>query len=158
MPAAWCPAPSGLLAAAPASTLARGPCGRGDGASPTSFVRPALPLARAGRRGRSQGRGRKTAGWGRGRAVCGWPKWCALGGTGARGCGLALVACPAPAAAMDGLRQRFERFLEQKNVATDALGALEARTGVEKRYLAAGEPGEGCMSHGPQRAPGVPSL
>ncbi|XP_032763822.1 receptor expression-enhancing protein 6 isoform X2 [Rattus rattus] len=39
---------------------------------------------------------------------------------------------------MDGLRQRFERFLEQKNVATDALGALEARTGVEKRYLAAG--------------------
>ncbi|KAL6056904.1 hypothetical protein STEG23_003308 [Scotinomys teguina] len=39
---------------------------------------------------------------------------------------------------MDGLRQRFERFLEQKNVATEALGALEARTGVEKRYLAAG--------------------
>ncbi|EGV99505.1 Receptor expression-enhancing protein 6, partial [Cricetulus griseus] len=37
-----------------------------------------------------------------------------------------------------GLRQRFERFLEQKNVATEALGALEARTGVEKRYLAAG--------------------
>uniref|UniRef100_A0A8C8UCJ4 Receptor expression-enhancing protein n=2 Tax=Peromyscus maniculatus bairdii TaxID=230844 RepID=A0A8C8UCJ4_PERMB len=39
---------------------------------------------------------------------------------------------------MDGLRQRFERFLEQKNVATEALGALEARTGVEKRYLAVG--------------------
>lgn len=39
---------------------------------------------------------------------------------------------------MDGLRQRFERFLEQKNVATEALGALEVRTGVEKRYLAAG--------------------
>jgi receptor expression-enhancing protein 5/6 len=54
---------------------------------------------------------------------------------------------------MDGLRQRFERFLEQKNVATEALGALEARTGVEKRYLAAGEPGEGCMSLGSQRAP-----
>lgn len=48
------------------------------------------------------------------------------------------MACPGPAAAMDGLRQRFERFLEQKNVATEALGALEARTGVEKRYLAAG--------------------
>ena len=48
---------------------------------------------------------------------------------------------------MDGLRQRFERFQEQKNVATDALGALEVRPGVEKRYLAAGEPpGEGCMS------------
>ncbi|MCP6711432.1 hypothetical protein NL489_29205, partial [Klebsiella pneumoniae] len=41
-------------------------------------------------------------------------------------------------AAMDALRLRFERFLEQKNVATEALGALEARTGVEKRYLAAG--------------------
>ncbi|XP_055463598.1 receptor expression-enhancing protein 6 isoform X3 [Psammomys obesus] len=39
---------------------------------------------------------------------------------------------------MDSLRQRFERFLEQKNVATEALGALEARTGVEKRYLAVG--------------------
>ncbi|XP_014440969.1 receptor expression-enhancing protein 6 [Tupaia chinensis] len=39
---------------------------------------------------------------------------------------------------MDGLRQRFERFLEQKNFATEALEALEAKTGVEKRYLAAG--------------------
>ncbi|XP_073910641.1 receptor expression-enhancing protein 6 isoform X2 [Castor canadensis] len=39
---------------------------------------------------------------------------------------------------MDGLRQRFERFLEQSNFATEALGALEAWTGVEKRYLAAG--------------------
>ncbi|XP_012584825.1 PREDICTED: receptor expression-enhancing protein 6 isoform X3 [Condylura cristata] len=39
---------------------------------------------------------------------------------------------------MDGLRQRFEQFLEQKNWATDALGALEAKTGVDKRYLAAG--------------------
>lgn len=39
---------------------------------------------------------------------------------------------------MDGLRQRFERFLEQRNFVTVALGALEARTGVEKRYLAAG--------------------
>ncbi|KAM4857933.1 receptor expression-enhancing protein 6 isoform X2 [Urocitellus parryii] len=39
---------------------------------------------------------------------------------------------------MDGLRQRFERFLEQKNFVTEALGALEAKIGVEKRYLAAG--------------------
>ncbi|KAM9104047.1 receptor expression-enhancing protein 6 isoform 2-T2 [Megaptera novaeangliae] len=39
---------------------------------------------------------------------------------------------------MDGLRQRFERFLEQRNLATEALGALEAKTGVDKRYLAAG--------------------
>ncbi|XP_005415156.1 PREDICTED: receptor expression-enhancing protein 6 isoform X2 [Chinchilla lanigera] len=39
---------------------------------------------------------------------------------------------------MDSLRRRFELFLEQRNFATEALGALEARTGVEKRYLAAG--------------------
>ncbi|XP_062968655.1 receptor expression-enhancing protein 6 isoform X2 [Cynocephalus volans] len=39
---------------------------------------------------------------------------------------------------MDGLRQRFERFLEQRNLATEALGALEARTGVDRRYLAGG--------------------
>ncbi|KAM7142235.1 receptor expression-enhancing protein 6 isoform 5-T5 [Molossus nigricans] len=39
---------------------------------------------------------------------------------------------------MDGLRQRFERFLEQRNLATEALRALEAKTGVDKRYWAAG--------------------
>uniref|UniRef100_A0A452RHW1 Receptor expression-enhancing protein n=1 Tax=Ursus americanus TaxID=9643 RepID=A0A452RHW1_URSAM len=39
---------------------------------------------------------------------------------------------------MDGLRQRFERLLEQRNLATEALGALEAKTGVDRRYLAAG--------------------
>lgn len=39
---------------------------------------------------------------------------------------------------MDGLRQRFENLLEQKNLATEALGALEARTGVDRRYLAIG--------------------
>ncbi|XP_004395548.1 PREDICTED: uncharacterized protein LOC101373035 [Odobenus rosmarus divergens] len=39
---------------------------------------------------------------------------------------------------MDGLRQRFERLLEQRNLATEALGALEAKTGIDKRYLAAG--------------------
>ncbi|XP_048197707.1 receptor expression-enhancing protein 6 isoform X2 [Perognathus longimembris pacificus] len=39
---------------------------------------------------------------------------------------------------MDGLRQRFERFLEHRNLATEALGWLEAWTGVEKRYLAVG--------------------
>lgn len=41
---------------------------------------------------------------------------------------------------MDGLSQRFERLLEQRNLATEALKALEAKTGVDKRYLAAGEP------------------
>ncbi|XP_004866000.2 receptor expression-enhancing protein 6 isoform X2 [Heterocephalus glaber] len=39
---------------------------------------------------------------------------------------------------MDRLRRLFEHFLEQRNFATEALEALEARTGVEKRYLAAG--------------------
>ncbi|XP_017507552.2 receptor expression-enhancing protein 6 isoform X2 [Manis javanica] len=39
---------------------------------------------------------------------------------------------------MDSLRQRFEHLLEQKNLATEALGALEAKTGVDKRYLATG--------------------
>ncbi|EPQ08086.1 Receptor expression-enhancing protein 6 [Myotis brandtii] len=39
---------------------------------------------------------------------------------------------------MDGLRQRFESLLEQRNLATEALRALEAKTGVDKRYLAAG--------------------
>lgn len=39
---------------------------------------------------------------------------------------------------MDGLRQRFERLLEQRNLATEALEVLEAKTGVDKRYLAAG--------------------
>nr|XP_025717010.1 receptor expression-enhancing protein 6 isoform X2 [Callorhinus ursinus] len=34
---------------------------------------------------------------------------------------------------MDGLRQRFERLLEQRNLATEALGALEAKTGIDKR-------------------------
>ncbi|XP_025772099.1 receptor expression-enhancing protein 6 [Puma concolor] len=39
---------------------------------------------------------------------------------------------------MDGLRQRFEHFLEQRNLAAEALRALEAKTGVDKRYLATG--------------------
>lgn len=39
---------------------------------------------------------------------------------------------------MDGLRQRFETLLERRNLATDTLRALEARTGVDRRYLAAG--------------------
>ncbi|XP_055968750.1 receptor expression-enhancing protein 6 isoform X6 [Sorex fumeus] len=39
---------------------------------------------------------------------------------------------------MDVIRQRFEKFLEQKNIVTEALSALEAKTGVDRRYLAAG--------------------
>ncbi|XP_032321995.1 receptor expression-enhancing protein 6 isoform X3 [Camelus ferus] len=41
---------------------------------------------------------------------------------------------------MDGLRQRFERFLGQRNLATEALGALEAKTGVDKRIKAIESP------------------
>lgn len=68
------------------------------------------------------------------------------GGTGAQRRDRARAANPGPAVAMDGLRQRFERLLEQKNLATEALRALEAKTGVDKRYLAAGEPSEGSRS------------
>nr|XP_031529757.1 receptor expression-enhancing protein 6 isoform X2 [Vicugna pacos] len=41
---------------------------------------------------------------------------------------------------MDGLRQRFERFLGQRNLATEALGALEAKTGVDKRSRHSAKP------------------
>lgn len=68
------------------------------------------------------------------------------GGTGAQRRDRARAANPGPAVAMDGLRQRFERLLEQRNLATEALRALEAKTGVDKRYLAAGEPSEGAQS------------
>ncbi|XP_037360127.1 receptor expression-enhancing protein 6 [Talpa occidentalis] len=39
---------------------------------------------------------------------------------------------------MDGLCRRCEQLLEQKNVVTEALRALEAKIGVDKRFLAAG--------------------
>lgn len=50
---------------------------------------------------------------------------------------------------MDGLRQRFERLLEQRNLATEALEVLEAKTGVDKRYLAAGELSRGVRGRRP---------
>lgn len=111
---------------------ARGPCGGGEGAGPSSFVRPALPLA-WGRRPAPSSCGAACSGGKR--LACGW--------AGARGCGQSRAASVGPAGAMDGLRQRFERLLEQRNLATEALRALEARTGVDKRYLAAGEPSRG---------------
>ncbi|XP_020864714.1 receptor expression-enhancing protein 6 isoform X1 [Phascolarctos cinereus] len=39
---------------------------------------------------------------------------------------------------MGSLRQRFQRFLEQKNIITDVLGKLEEITGIKKYYLATG--------------------
>ena len=50
---------------------------------------------------------------------------------------------------MDVLRQRLESLLEQRNLATEALVALEAKTGVDKRYLAAGEPSGGARGRRP---------
>ncbi|XP_028833106.1 receptor expression-enhancing protein 5 [Denticeps clupeoides] len=36
------------------------------------------------------------------------------------------------------LKERYEAFLNEKNVVTDLLAALEARTGVQKQYIATG--------------------
>ncbi|XP_018601275.1 receptor expression-enhancing protein 6-like isoform X2 [Scleropages formosus] len=36
------------------------------------------------------------------------------------------------------LKERAERFLNEKNLVTDILGKIEEKTGIKKRYLAAG--------------------
>lgn len=123
---------------------ASGRCGGEEGAGPTSFVRPALPLAEAGSRRLRTARGWRPA-RGRGEAAAGRGKLQARCSVGARG-DRARAASPGPASAMDSLRQRFEHLLEQKNLATEALGALEAKTGVDKRYLATGEPSGGARA------------
>ena len=40
-----------------------------------------------------------------------------------------------------GLKDRFEKFLHEKNLMTDVLAQIETRTGVSRTYIALGECG-----------------